>query len=383
LPVRVSLVIFEGGRARRAVEQDMARVRQAVVLDTIEKAQSVPEIAEVILVTNIHALATEARALGCTVETSRTSPGTFHFGQALRDIVDRYRLEAVITMGGAAAPLMRPEEMAWIARQLMAEPAAVVVNNVQSPDIVGFRPAKVLDDIDLPASDNALGSALRQVGLQRFLIPNSAWINFDLDTPTDLGILALAYGRGPRTSAAVAGINVDLRPILAAQELLRRPGSELMLIGRVGATIITLLNSNFACRVRVWSEERGMKALGRLERGEVVSLAGLVIDRIGFEAFFEDLARVAEAVLFDTRVLFAHWRVGLSDADRFYSDLRQPERIRDEKVRAFTRAAVAAPVPVVLGGHSLVYGGLWVLAESVLREQGRATILPYTPNPAV
>lgn len=383
MPVRVSLVIFEGGRARRAVEQDMARVRQAVVLDTIEKAQSVPEIAEVILVTNIHALATEARALGCTVETSRTSPGTFHFGQALRDIVDRYRLEAVITMGGAAAPLMRPEEMAWIARQLMAEPAAVVVNNVQSPDIVGFRPAKVLDDIDLPASDNALGSALRQVGLQRFLIPNSAWINFDLDTPTDLGILALAYGRGPRTSAAVAGINVDLRPILAAQELLRRPGSELMLIGRVGATIITLLNSNFACRVRVWSEERGMKALGRLERGEVVSLAGLVIDRIGFEAFFEDLARVAEAVLFDTRVLFAHWRVGLSDADRFYSDLRQPERIRDEKVRAFTRAAVAAPVPVVLGGHSLVYGGLWVLAESVLREQGRATILPYTPNPAV
>jgi len=380
---KVSLVIFEGGRARRAVEQDMARVRQAVVLDTIEKAQTVPEISDVILVTNIHALAVEARAMGCIVETNRTAPGAFHFGEALRAVVDRYGLEAVITMGGAAAPLMRPEEMAWIARQLLREPAAVVVNNVQSPDIVGFRPASILHAIDLPASDNALGPILRQAGLPRFLIPNSAWINFDLDTPTDLGVLALAYGRGPRTTAAVAGVNVDLRPLLTAQELLRRPGSELMLIGRVGATIVTLLNSNFACRVRVWSEERGMKALGRLERGEVVSLVGLVIDRIGFDAFFADLARVAEAVLFDTRVLFAHWQVGLSDADRFYSDLRMPDRIRDEKIQAFTRAAVESPVPVVLGGHSLVYGGLWVLAESVLREQGKTTILPYTPNPAV
>ena len=57
-------------------------------------------------------------------------------------------------------------------------------------------------------------------------------------------------------------------------------------------------------------------------------------------------------------------RIWPSAADRFYSDLRQPEKISDPWVRRFTEAAIEAPIPVVLGGHSLVSGGLYALVEA-------------------
>ncbi|MHB8756846.1 MAG: hypothetical protein ACYC6V_02400, partial [Bacillota bacterium] len=125
------------------------------------------------------------------------------------------------------------------------------------------------------------------------------------------------------------------------------------------------------CRFRVFSEERGMKALGRQERGEVISLVGHLIDQEGPEAFFRYLSTFCQSVIFDSRVLFAHWKLNVSDWDRFQSDLGRYDLVKDPKVREFTRAAVEAPVPVILGGHALVSGGLWILAENVLAAEGR------------
>ena len=48
----------------------------------------------------------------------------------------------------------------------------------------------------------------------------------------------------------------------------------------------------------------------------------------------------------------------------------QPHEIRDPFIRAFTEAAMACPVPVVLGGHSLVSGGLPVLVEAAWERSG-------------
>jgi hypothetical protein len=45
-------------------------------------------------------------------------------------------------------------------------------------------------------------------------------------------------------------------------------------------------------------------------------------------------------------------------------------------VREFTRCAVSASIPVVLGGHSLVSGGLWLLAEALLEEKGLPALEP-------
>jgi hypothetical protein len=42
----------------------------------------------------------------------------------------------------------------------------------------------------------------------------------------------------------------------------------------------------------------------------------------------------------------------------------QPELIANRVAREFTEAAMLAPIPVVLGGHSLVAGGLWALIDA-------------------
>jgi len=72
---------------------------------------------------------------------------------------------------------------------------------------------------------------------------------------------------------------------------------------------------------------------------------------------------MAEAVFFDTRVLLAHHHLWPSAADRYASDLGLPEAIHDPFLREFTRAAINAPMPVVLGGHGVVAGDLYGVAE--------------------
>jgi hypothetical protein len=134
--------------------------------------------------------------------------------------------------------------------------------------------------------------------------------------------------------------------------------------GRVSASTWAYLEQETACRVRLFSEERGMRASGRQARGEALSLLGFYLEEVGLERFFATLATMSQAAFLDSRVLFAHRKIWPSAADRFYSDLRQPEKINDPWVRRFTEAAIAAPIPVVLGGHSLVSGGLYALVEA-------------------
>jgi hypothetical protein len=60
-----------------------------------------------------------------------------------------------------------------------------------------------------------------------------------------------------------------------------------------------------------------------------------------------------------------------SREDRFQSDLLAAEAIEDEFLRRFTAAAARAPIPVLLGGHSLVSGGLMALNDAAWLENDR------------
>jgi hypothetical protein len=142
------------------------------------------------------------------------------------------------------------------------------------------------------------------------------------------------------------------------------PGTRLTLIGRVSSAIWQYLESRTRGWTRVLSEERGMAASGRQAAGVARSLVAAHLWRVGPEAFCAELSQMAEAVFFDTRVALAHLNVWPDAADRYASDAGQPELIRDERLRALTRAALAAPIPIVLGGHGVVAGDLYALLET-------------------
>ncbi len=363
----VTAVIFEGGQAQTSLDQAIRYVRTQVVLDTLSKLALASEIDRMILVTNNEELADQASGLA---EVDFDSDARqFHFGVRLREMIVKHNLNNVIYMGGAAAPLMNCSEFDEIALTLKANRNVVVVNNVQSADLVAFTPARAIDEVELPESDNALGNLLRGIGMRRILIPNSGRINFDLDTPVDIQILGMHPDCGPRALEAIESLDWPRHKLEQALRILRQDAREIAVLGRVGPSVIQYINTNMVHRMRVYSEERGMKALGRDERGEVVSLIGYMVEELGSGKFFEYLSRVCDLAFIDSRVIFAHLNKKVSDWDRFQSDLGRYEQIGDEWVREFTRCAWESPIPVILGGHSLVAAGLWILAEMVVRER--------------
>jgi len=369
----VAFVFEGGGQAQSVLEHDLRRIRHAIALDTLSVLgvlRGEGELDRVVLVTDRADLAS-AVPPGVEVEDSGAED-PFHFGGYLARLIGRHEAGSALVLGGAAAPLYAAEDLRRFLVLARSNPGAVVQNNPQSPDVLAFSPARAALTVALPDSDNALGQALALAGLRRVLVENSARVNFDVDTPADAALLAGEPGAGPRTRSLLdAGgmpwIDRLRRRLATVEAVLAAEGAELALFGRVGPPVTGYLNMHLRCRLRVFSEERGMRALGRVSTGAVVSFVGRLCDALGPDAFFAHLQGCADAVVFDTRVLMAHWRQPLSEADRFHADIGAADEVADARLAAFTAAAWAAPVPVVTGGHTLVYGGLWLLADRILR----------------
>ena len=371
--------VFEGGGFPQCqLERDLRALRHAIALDTLQTLAGLRaegELHRVVLLTDRPDLASAVPA-GVEVRNSAPPPGaTFHFGQSLAAHLAADRAGTALVLGGAAAPLCGAADFRRFLELTRVAPGTVVQNNPQSPDIVAFSPAWAAAALELPDSDNALGHVLTGGGFKRLLIENSARINFDVDTPADAALLAGEPAAGPRTRLTVAGLPwiAPIRDRLeAAERVLAGESRELALFGRVGPPVTGYLNIHLRCRLRVFSEERGMRALGRVAAGSVVSLIGRLCDTVGPAMFFDLLRGCADGVLFDSRVLMAHWQQPLSEADRFHSDIGAASAITDPRLAAFTEAAWASETPVVLGGHTLVYGGLWLLAERAIRRRAEA-----------
>ena len=107
-----------------------------------------------------------------------------------------------------------------------------------------------------------------------------------------------------------------------------------------------------------------MRADGRLSKGGVRSLLGYVMELVGVRRGFDLLAKLGDAAFVDSRVLWAHFGRWPPPYERYLSDLGRADEIEDPWLREFTQAAFQSPIPIVLGGHSLMSGGLYAWLES-------------------
>lgn len=358
--------MYVGGIARQGVAGLVAGAHEAIARDLIERARRTGAFRRLFLVTDSPSLAAIPDA---TLVPSRHP---FHFGESLQHLIRDYGIEAPLYVGGGALPLLSQRQLAALAGRLARSPNTIIANNLYSADLVAFRPGAAIEQITLPAIDNPLGQRLRlEAALRAVELPRNAATQFDVDTPVDLAILACLPRLGEHLGEYVRGLALDTSHIEAALAILTDHHAEVLVAGRVGSQVWHHLERQTACRVRLYSEERGMRADGREEAGQVRSLLGHELLRLGPEEFFRELAGMCDAILLDSRVLFAHagWR--LTEADRFWSDLLRPDQIEHGGLRRFTRAAAEAPVPVVLGGHSLVSGGLYALVDAAWARQSR------------
>jgi hypothetical protein len=189
-------------------------------------------------------------------------------------------------------------------------------------------------------------------------------LQVDLDSPLDVELTRPGWLPAD-LSLAVR----ERRPSIARVGADRR--AQLVVAGRTSAASLKWLERNTVSRVRALVEERGLRASTHLALADgpggpthpARSILGLLLDRDGPEALGVRLAELGDAALVDSRVLLAH-RLGADEAawpspeDRFASDLLLADRVLDPWLKALTHSAREAPIPILLGGHSLVGPGV-------------------------
>jgi len=364
----VALVIFAGPpRQRTPAEKMVDEARRAVALDNLERFARISPQSRRLVCTPDPVLSEQAELLGAEVVPTPAGD-EFSWGETFQDLVVSRGLSRVFYLGAGSAALMSEREWRHILRGLDRGERLFYTNNLFSSDFVAYTASEPLKNLQMIGADNRLAFFLQEMaGLRPLVMPASAGTLFDLDTPAELAILERHPSTGPGTRRVLAGMDLPRERLEGMVRALEDPDSEVFLYGRVGSVVWGHLETHTRCRWRVFSEERGMRARGRVERGEVKSLLVSLLKDMGSWRLFEHLAEVVHAAIFDTRVLVASLfrEDPITQADRFASDLLAYQRVRDPWLRIFTNAAAHAPFPVLLGGHNLVSGGLWALADLV------------------
>jgi hypothetical protein len=283
-------------------------------------------------------------------------PDATSFGARLRALVRAERPAGLVVLGSGAIPLASARDLRDFVGAAGSDAPVALANNIYSADIVAVAGASnALGDLpDLP-SDNALPRWLAEVAGYDVTDLRRRWrLAVDIDGPLDLVLLDVERGAPvdlDRVRAALAG----------ARRVAADRGSELLVAGRTSAATIGWLERSTASRTRVLVEERGLRT-GLPGQRPPASVLGDLIERDGPESLGRTLARYGDAALVDTRVLmaacFGRDEAGWPDAeDRYASDLLLAEAITDPWLRALTKSAALASIPVVLGGHTLVGPG--------------------------
>jgi len=146
--------------------------------------------------------------------------------------------------------------------------------------------------------------------------------------------------------------------------------------GRVPAATVAYLETETACRVRLFVEERGMRSAPPAS-SRPRSVLGSLMKRTTPAETVAELSTLGDAVVLDTRVLMASV-AGSAAAEawppveeRFASDFLDGAPVNTPWLRELTEAASTASVPFIFGGHALVSDGLRLVVMAAW--QGRPT----------
>jgi hypothetical protein len=295
------------------------------------------------------------RAAGATdVEIVSWPPDDVPFGSRLRALVRAERPAGLVVLGSGTMPLATRRDY----RDFVVA--------------AGADARRALADVgDLPG-DNALPRWLAEVAGFAVDDLRGRWrLAVDIDGPLELVLIGHGGAPSELDPEVLRSRIAGLRAIAADRR------AELVVAGRVSVATLGWLERAVPARIRALVEERGLRASapealapeGEARSGRAArqrppaSVLGMALEAAGPGALGGVLARLGEAAVIDSRVLLAH-RLGPDERawpvaeDRYASDLLLVERVRDPWLRELTAAADDAPVPVLLGGHSLVGPGL-------------------------
>jgi hypothetical protein len=288
-------------------------------------------------------------------------PPAGSFGERVRELVRETDPDGVVILGSGSLPLTNARDWAELVAVAAGPRGRALANNRYSADAIAIAGAWVLEELPDLASDNGLPRWLAERGVVVDDLRRRWRLQLDLDSPLDAILV-----HPDETIGRMTRLGIDTGPARAAlagvAAIARDAARELVVVGRTSSSGLAWLERRTASRTRALVEERGFRTRRPGQR-PVRSVLGLVLDRDGPGALGTILAELGDAALVDSRVLLAH-RFGAGERgwprpeDRFASDLLLADRIADPWLRALTASARDAPIPIVLGGHTLVGPGL-------------------------
>jgi hypothetical protein len=300
-------------------------------------------------------------AVGATAARIVTGPADdTPFGRRLREVAAEAGDGGLIVLGSGAIPLATSADRRAFVAAAAADSPGALANDRFSADVVAIaRAARTLGDLPDIASDNVLPRWLAETAGIPVSDLRRRWrLAVDIDGPLELVLLGGAWA-GLLASPERVRVDATLQTVRAVAHDHR---AELLVAGRTSSATLRWLEGGTTSRTRALVEERGLRTTVAGQRPPASVLA-MLLERDGPSALGSTVARLADAAVLDTRVLFAH-RLGADErrwpapGDRFASDLLLHERIDDPWLRELTAAAAHAPIPILLGGHTLVGPGL-------------------------
>ncbi|MFW6071728.1 MAG: hypothetical protein ACOC86_05020 [Candidatus Bipolaricaulota bacterium] len=356
----IGMVVFTGVEGNSEPEKRLNRALEANTIDILRKTHSLEPVDVRILVTNSDRLKKDCESSYPELNVIQ-SEEDFDFGDTLYGVIDSYGCDRMLYLGGGSAPLFSEDDFRVIVEFLESNQEISISNNFYSTDLIGFSPASRLLDLKSPERDNELGWLTRDAGMTPFELGRNAKTQLDMDTPIDLLPLKLSDEVNGELESYLGSLSWGNTRIRGALKQFTDEDSRLVLFGRVGAETFSYLERNSACHVNLYSEGRG--DYSGTKGGSNPSIAGDLVENKGPEELVEFLSGLGTGVFFDTRVLFNYLNEWPEAKDRFYSDLLEPDEVETPYLEELTRAALESPNPVVLGGHSILSGSLFLLTD--------------------
>src|SRR5262249_45350202 len=160
--------------------------------------------------------------------------------------------------------------------------------------------------VALPDNDRIFPMTLvQEAGFTSQPLPRTIANQFDIDTPGDLAIVARTDLAGPHLRSWLQEHPVDSSRLAAAARCFTNNHAVVLVSGRVSSDVLHSLQSETASQTRLYSEERGMAAMGRDVSGQARTLIGFHLQAVGPERFFREVADMANAAFIDSRPIFA------------------------------------------------------------------------------
>lgn len=381
----ISAIVFEGGTHDGDISRWMDSVREEMAIGLCERLISVGVFHRVVLCTDRDGLAGRALQRIAELDVYKfhgTGDVEFHFGERLCEVVKAYGFKSFLYFSGGSGQLMDEEDICSFASTTLTAPYKslcssaryIVANNAYSSDMFGISDSSCLMGLNgnLPSSDNEFAMWFCMTFDADIVpLPSQMAFQFDVDTPVDALIMSTMEKSSIDTEGMLGfvknegllfALNRMFTKIGMAKAVMKGPGGEFTLIGRVPPSSVSYLNSILKCRIRTFSEERGMRSFKRDVRGEAKSIFASYIKRCGIRNFVNDMSDMTGLAFVDTRVLLSSLGCRLSTEERFASDLLMTDCLKDELAYELADAFSTSSCNFICSGHCLVSWGVRSIA---------------------